>query len=137
MTHEPPTPTLNCGVCGEEMLVDSRGDALIGRDYVTAIRDATEHAMAHPTCNAREGYDMEYVVKDGYYPGDKSHYIDISDFPAEHRGGAFLDAQSMLVKRGLVINSVKWGSALLHVVTLDWATEREQSNRQRLARELE
>ncbi|WP_226042712.1 hypothetical protein [Natrinema sp. DC36] len=94
------------------------------RGYVNAIADAVEHANAHPSNSAREDYDMEYVVSEGYYPGDNTHEIDLSEIPEHLRQSAMIQAQSQLADRGLMVNSVAFEAATLHVVTANWLLER-------------
>lgn len=46
-------------------------------------------------------------LRPGVYPDNWRYYVDLSDFPAKHRG-ASLDASSQLTKRGLMVNSIEW-----------------------------
>lgn len=82
---------------------------------VPAIVDAVEHANRHPTNNERDG-DLEYVVEDGYYPGEYQHFVDLADVPPDLRHSASIQAISELSKRGLLVNSVRWDPPRLHVV---------------------
>lgn len=136
-----------CGVCGLQMHIDDSDKPLVSRDHaVPAIVDAVEHVERHPTNTDREEFDLEYVFATAYYPGDHTHWINIADFPERHWGGALLDVQAALAKRGLMINSLdmsmpsyadvvgqepdEFGPAL-HVVTADWYTERLPDGDQR------
>lgn len=129
-----------CGVCGQRVVIDDADTPLISRNRpVAAIKDAIDHVKRHPSNNEREQFELEYVFGTGYYPDDRTHWIDISDFPERHWGGALLDVQSRLAERGLMVNSLdmslppyadvidgdaeEFGPAL-HVVGANWYTER-------------
>lgn len=113
----------NCPRCDEPIVVHN-GPHLVTVGGSPAIVDAIEHAMAHPSCTVREGYEMEYVVEEGYYPGDTIHYVDLSGYPPEHRSGASLDAHVELSRRALMVNSIRWDPPRLHVVAASWLVDR-------------
>jgi hypothetical protein len=106
-----------CYQCDEEVAVFD-GPHVTGRGGVPAIQDAVTHENRHPGNSEREG-DIEYIVEDGYYPDEWSHYVDLSEVPEEHRNSASIGIISELAKRNLVVNSMRFDPPQLHVIGLD------------------
>jgi len=106
-----------CHLCDEPVTVHHSRN-LTTMSFVPAIRDAVEHANRHPSNNERDG-DIEYVAEDGYYPGDKSHFIDLSGVAPDYRRSASIQVVSQLAERNLAVNSVQWEPPRLHVMAVD------------------
>jgi len=104
-----------CVVCDEPIAYHDPA-TITGEEFVDAIKDAVDHANAHPTNNARDG-DLAYVVEQGYYPGDHAHYVDLSDVDDTLRQSASIDIMTHLAQRGLAVNAVRWTPPSLHVVS--------------------
>lgn len=111
-----------CGLCDHPMIIHT-GAHLTATGHVAAIDDAVDHANRHPSNNARDG-DLQYVVEEGYYPEEWTHYVDLSAVPEEYRYSASIQATSALAKRGLVVNSVRFDPPRLHVMGADWLFDR-------------
>lgn len=106
-----------CHICDQSVIVHD-GRHLTSSLHVPSIRDAVEHSNRHPSSSARDG-DLEYVVEDGYYPGDKQHFIDLQEVPEDLRYSASIQIMSQLAFRGLAVNSVRWSPPRLHVMAVE------------------
>ena len=91
---------------------------------LAAIREAVEAINDSPTFGENTEGDVEYRIEEGYYPGEWTHYVDLSNVEHSGRGSAMLHAQSELCSRGYVVNSIRVdeGGVVtnLHVVSLRW-----------------
>lgn len=111
-----------CPICDEPIVIHT-GPHTVTTAGVHAIQDAVDHSNRHPSNNERDG-DLKYVVEEGYYPREWSHFVDLSDVPEDLRYSASIQITSQLAKRGLAVNSVRWDPPKLHVIGAHWLYDR-------------
>ncbi|RLM83721.1 hypothetical protein D3D02_17105 [Halobellus sp. Atlit-38R] len=109
-----------CYQCREEVTVHD-GTHVASQVRIAAIRDAVTHANRHPANSAIAESDgvINYVIEDGYYPGEYRHYVDLSGIDPELRRSASTTVISELERRNLAVNSVQFDPPRLHVMALD------------------
>lgn len=89
------------------------------------IRAAVDGINADPSFAKNVDGDVTYRIDEGYYPGEWTHYVDVTDLPVDQRARALLTAQSQLAQRGYVVNSMRSDDddghlEAFHVVSLRW-----------------
>jgi len=109
-----------------------------GRPLVTVdhkyspIVEAVDAVREVPSFEKNTEGDVSYVIEEAYYPGEYSHYIDVSGIEPERRGMAFMHVQSKLAARELTVNSVRCDDEgrleKLHVVRLAWIDEKRKES---------
>jgi len=96
-----------------------------------AIRAAIDAANDSSTFGENIAGDLTYVIEEGYYPGEWTHYIGLTDIPVSSRARALLAAQSALCRRGYMVNSARSDDdgllEKLHVVSMRWAYDARSS----------
>jgi len=102
---------------------------------ISDVTRAVEEANERPSFAKNVEGEMEYIVEEGYYPDEYSHYIDATGIQEEDRSQAFLHAQSALCGNGYAINSIRTDDEGLltkfHVVSLSWVYDARSYGRQK------
>lgn len=98
-----------------------------------AIEDAIAEANDRPTFTKHIDGELSYVVTEGYYPDEYTHFVDLSDIPLDQRHRAFSTAQSALCRHGYLVNSLRGDDdgtlEKLHIVSLAWVYDARSHGR--------
>lgn len=94
------------------------------------IKEAVQAVRRVPSFEKNTEGDIAYVVEEAYYPGEYSHYIEVSGVDPERRGMTFMHVQGALAERELTINSVRTDDegrlTKLHVQRMSWLDQRRK-----------
>lgn len=104
-----------CSRCDEPVVIYNPGHRSYDKEIGAVVVDAVKHANRHPGNNEMDG-NMVAAVEDGYYPGELTHFVDLSGVDEDLRHSATITINSELNKRGLMFNSVRFDAPKLHVV---------------------
>ncbi|ELY68891.1 hypothetical protein [Natrinema versiforme] len=98
-----------------------------------AITDAIAEANERPSFTKHIDGELSYVVTEGYYPDEYTHFVDLTDIPADQRHRALSTVQNTLCRHGYIVNSLRSGDdgtlEKLHIVSLAWVYDARSHGR--------